>query len=129
MENRMQVSEAILLGSTMLKPVPYIRNDGSGGGCALGMAEIAVDGAESGIERTAMGKWLLGISLFPCVCGLISPYNVLIAHIFNEHVCKDKTWTIEKLVDWVRSVEPKEEVKAESDKNLDTSVVEELHFK
>lgn len=123
----MKFSEAVLLGSTLLHPIPYNRNNGRGEGCAIGMAE------ESGGVRRAEESWpwlakLAGpTDKYPCGCLThypssmgIETYSLLerlyaarVAHIFNEHVCKDKTWTLEQLVDWIRSVEPEEVAIAE----------------
>ena len=112
----MLFSDALLLGSTLLKPIPYYRRKGSDMGCAVGMAETAI-----GLDSRIFGaedkwSWLntkLSVKLLPCGCNIakiyLEEYIGAIIHIFNEHVCEDKTWTLEQLVDWIRSVEPKEE--------------------
>jgi len=54
-------------------------------------------------------------------CGCSDQYNFslekpavthIIAHIFDEHIFGAKDWTLERLVDWVRSVEPEEKTEA-----------------
>jgi hypothetical protein len=45
-------------------------------------------------------------------CDLNSRYSVLsnftgiVVHLFNFHVCCRADWTIERLADWLRTVEP-----------------------
>jgi hypothetical protein len=123
MQQQMRISEAILLGSTYINPVPYTTDNNGGGGCALGMAIIA-----TGSMNLAEFPWLREPCKAPCGCDSIrypandpagrhtypiTCYAEAIAHLFNEHVmeheCTGKAaWTLEQLVDWVRTVEPKE---------------------
>jgi hypothetical protein len=136
----MRLSEAILLGSATLTATPYRVMDGDGGGCALGMGFCAV-GARTEWEAVAMsrkGQWIWLKEPFtdsvPCGCpddnawlGMaraIGKYDhrAVLAHIFNEHVCGDNTWTLEQLVDWVRSVEPAESVETHAGKIIDESI-------
>jgi len=116
----MRLSEQILLGSMTLVPVAYKRHSGDQiQGCALGMAETASGISDYGAEHR--WPWLNGNTACPCGCKTykqrggkifiacpIESYAQAIAHIFNEHVMEDKTWTLEQLVDWIRSVEPAE---------------------
>jgi hypothetical protein len=37
--------------------------------------------------------------------GRIHSYEVMIVHLFNQHVC-DGSWSIERLADWIKSVDP-----------------------
>ena len=122
----MKLSEAILLGSTMLAPR-------AGGqhfaetkeGCALGMAAVArgcTFGPASGPvdyrERRTLGAegvwgdWVLRQEVRPCSCWRISVSRKMrikdiIAHLFDYHIMGKKNWTLEQLVAWVETVEPK----------------------
>lgn len=113
----MKFCEAVLLGSTVLRPIPHVRRNNNGGGCALGMAEAASGSALAEFTwpwlKTSPDKYPCGCLLFmPGFENILLPWNyaVVVAHIFNEHVCKDKTWTLEQLVDYIKSVEPEEQV-------------------
>ena len=123
----MKLSEAILLGSSMLAPR-------AGGqhfaetqeGCALGMAAVArgctfgparrpVQASERrtlGVEGV-WGEWVLKLEARPCDCWRIRvPRKMrikdIIAHLFDHHIMEKKNWTLEQLVKWVETVEPKE---------------------
>ncbi len=109
----MRYSTALGLGSVILKWVAGTTNDGHGGGCALGMIY------KGGKTATELGQ--LSAQL-PCDCDLSRPimgsgcgpawYHGIctldhaIIHLFNYHVMTKKDWSMEKLIDWVRSVEP-----------------------
>ena len=122
----MKLSDAILLGSTLLAPQAgrqYSAETQSG--CALGMAAIATgctyrkvaamptsDRRTLGVEQV-WGKWTLDLVRRPCKCFfLFVPRKMrvkdVIAHLFDHHVVNKKNWTLEQLVDWVRTVEPAE---------------------
>jgi hypothetical protein len=101
-------------------------NDGSG--CALGMAVIAIGGeyrqctlAEykgrtGGVED--IWTWLdvykpatcgCFVSLFPRLMPNVAmSIRETIAHLFDNHVFGKQDWTLDQLIDWVRSVEPTE---------------------
>ena len=123
----MKLSEAILLGSSMLVPR-------AGGqhfaetqeGCALGMAAVArgctfgparrpVQASERrtlGVEGV-WGDWVLKLEARPCDCWRIRvPRKMrikdIIAHLFDYHIMEKKNWTLERLVSWVKTVEPTE---------------------
>lgn len=126
----MKTSDALMLGATMLKPLRGVFiHDAIDGGCALGMIEVAFHG----IPKTRAGargnnRWILemrvgGVPL-PCDCNpeyslmgscgdfyrsedIRRTYQNVIVHLFNQHVC-DGSWSIERLADYVRSVEPAE---------------------
>jgi hypothetical protein len=126
-EGKVKLSEAILLGSTVMA--------GKGGrqvvpetleGCALGMAAMArgctlrrvtepvpeKDWRTYGAEGL-WGNWVLRIVMRPCDCQhLRVPREMrikdVIAHLFDHHVMAKKNWTLEQLVAWVESWEPKE---------------------
>jgi len=123
----MKLSEAILLGSSMLAPR-------AGGqhfaetqeGCALGMAAVArgctfspARGPVAVTERRTLGvegvwgEWVLKLEERPCDCWRIRvPRQMrikdIIAHLFDRHVMEKKNWTMERLVSWVQTVEPAE---------------------
>lgn len=123
----MKLSEAILLGSSMLTPR-------AGGqhfaetqeGCALGMAAVARgctfhawtkpfderDRRTLGAEGV-WGEWVLAQVERPCDCWRIwmrrkMRIKDIIAHLFDYHIMNKKNWTLEQLVAWVQTVEPKE---------------------
>ena len=123
----MKLSEAILLGCTVLTPKAggqHFAEDQSG--CALGMAAIArgcsfhpVTYPVSERDRRALGtegvwgNWVLNISKRPCDCWRFWIARELrikdiITHVFDYHIMKRKNWTLEQLVAWVQTVEPEE---------------------
>lgn len=118
----MRLSDAIAMGRVLLKPKAYVTiMDGEG--CALGMAfaAIGVTSHKEAVKRCKTvpeWKWLGKTKpvLFPCYCNPAEDrilrykddYRGWIAHLFNEHVCGDKTWNLDQLIDWIRSVEPAE---------------------
>lgn len=131
----MRASEALIAGSTMMKAMPYrMTNEDQSLGCALGMMGKAMGCA---CCTGSYFGWLhedLKV-LTPCGCSynlypagtadpdidtnyLIASYWGCVAHIFNQHVCGDKTWTIEQLADWVESVDPTPKVKAAEEHSL-----------
>jgi len=123
----MKLSEAILLGSTVLAAKPGRQYfPGTEAGCALGMAAIAngcrfrrVTQAVAREEVRTLGaegvwgKLVLRVVMRPCEC---SPLRLsremrikdIIAHIFDRHVVQKKNWTLDELVAWVQTWEPKE---------------------
>lgn len=117
----MQVSEAMAMGRTLLEPMRGFVLAAGGRGCALGMAGLAEglplktytarygDVANYGtIEKH--WPWLITETPACPVCTHVSDcYLDAIAHIFDMHVanCKPQ-WTLDQLIDWVRSVEPAE---------------------
>jgi hypothetical protein len=123
----MKLSEAILLGSTMLAAKPggqYFSETKSG--CALGMAAMARGCTFHGVPRPinenerrtlgaegVWGEWVLRVVVRPCECwALRVPRTMrikdIIAHLFDLHVMKKKNWTLDQLVAWVRTWEPQE---------------------
>jgi len=123
----MKLSEAILLGSTMLAAKPggqYFSETKSG--CALGMAAIARGCSFHGVTRPinenerrtlgaegVWGPWVLNVVRRPCACWVLrAPRKMrikdIIAHLFDFHVMNKKNWTLDQLVAWVRTWEPKE---------------------
>jgi hypothetical protein len=112
----MRLSDAIALGRTLKKPVRGMMGIGTNHGCALGMADAGVGGAKFGNEfatELCTWPWLSGNTRLPCGCrsrrGFSSNHAGIIAHLFDEHVFEKEDWTLDQLIDWVRSVEPAEE--------------------
>jgi hypothetical protein len=108
----MRLSDAILLGSTAVEPAFGFecKSKSPPRGCALGMGLYAVGRFGDWSDRVF--PWLKRPlpqekSLCRC-CRREYSYGRSIAHIFDWHVHIDKTWTLEQLCDWVRSVEPEE---------------------
>lgn len=126
----MKLSEAILLGSTVVPQNPggILHDDGSG--CALGLALAAAGKSRyldvvSGLPRTmaffrnretvhTTWPWLRRDFAVPCSCSRDSSSNgfSIITHLFDDHVFGREDWTLERLVNWVGSVEPQEEASA-----------------
>jgi hypothetical protein len=120
----MKLSDAILLGSTILAPQAgrqYSAETQSG--CALGMAAIAEgctfrrvsrpiddpDRRTLGVEGV-WGDWVLQNVQRPCnCCRLWIPRKLrvkdVITHLFDYHIMAQKDWTLEQLVMWVKQVE------------------------
>ena len=123
----MKLSEAILLGSTVLAPRAGGQHfSETQQGCALGMAAVArgcrfhtvirpVDDRDRrtlGVEGI-WGAWVLEQVERPCDCWRIwmrrkMRIKDIIAHLFDFHVMDKRNWTLEQLVAWVETVEPKQ---------------------
>jgi hypothetical protein len=123
----MRLSEAILLGSTVLAPKAGGQHfSETQQGCALGMAAVArgctfrtvirpIDDRERrtlGVEGV-WGDWVLESEERPCDCWRIwirrkMPIKGVIAHLFDYHIMDKRNWTLEQLVAWVKTVEPQE---------------------
>jgi hypothetical protein len=128
----MRAGEALMIGSMCIKPrrgtfyVPGLNE-----GCALGMIAIATNGVEQTVRRSSAGlaglagfPWMsrqLTVE-FPCGCenkdrvmggggmfarssNVTGSVETMIVHLFNQHVI-DGDWTIERLADWIESVDP-----------------------
>jgi hypothetical protein len=128
----MKLSEAILLGSTVVKPkAGSLVSPGREGACALGMAAIvrgctfapAVRPILAKDRRTlnaedVWGPWLIKVVMRTCDC---PPEYVpramrikdIIAHLFDEHVMRKKDWTLDQLVAWVATWEPGSPIRPE----------------
>src|SRR5579859_2927384 len=111
----MKLSEAIALGRVMCTAAPGNQDDGRGGGCALGMAARAMGKTyEFHPDRklnflTAGNCEEIGLPVtYPCKCKHpgFSTLGWAVAHLFNEHVFGKCDWTLDQLIDWVKSVEP-----------------------
>ena len=122
----MKLSEAILLGSTVLTPKAGQQHYSDlNAGCALGMAAVAAgytfraatepfdekDRRTLGTEGV-WGSWVLATVRRPCDCWRFRvPREMrvkdIIAHLFDRHVMSRKDWTVEQLAAWVETAEPK----------------------
>ena len=123
----MKLSEAILLGSSMLAPRggrQYFAETQEG--CALGMAAVARGCTFHTVTRPiddrdrrtlgaegVWGDWVLEQVERPCDCWRIwlrrrMRIKDIIAHLFDYHIMDKKNWTLERLVAWVETVEPTE---------------------
>lgn len=110
----MKFSEAMVLGSLTLEPMAGVRgykNDSFG--CAIGMAEHAVGIRTGFAEAERQWTWLDMAVAPPCNCYQVyhnSRPASIVAHLFNEHVMDryDTDWTFNRLVAWVKSIEPEE---------------------
>lgn len=79
-------------------------------GCAIGMAYVGA-GIPKGVHICERWNWLTEPIIYPCECfGTfeLSRALTIIAHLFDHHFFERQDWTLEQLVDWVRSVEPPE---------------------
>lgn len=124
--------EAILSGSTLIRwrahtTLAYNLQGEPVGGCAIGMALVAADADAFLRAKSAIAAenwpWVLTTRflLYPCECGnahrgpLAGQIDVstlvIIGHLFDHHVMNDfdyiyQRWSLERLCDWVRSVDP-----------------------
>lgn len=94
------LSEAIRDGARWIQPA---RDRAQGYGNALDMARVAVG------APFIFGAYLHSMAVFPCGCTRwISkgrPMRLtlleLVVHVFNEHVCGARDWTVGVLADWL----------------------------
>lgn len=110
----MRLSDAIALGRTLAEPgvcVFILHRDSGTLACAIGMATLAVGCPKFNYDQE--WPWLCerttGIRICKCHIGL--GYNSRacdIAHIFDLHVMGRGDWTLDRLIDYVRSIEPPE---------------------
>ena len=118
----MKLSNAMATGRVLLRARAGIFVAGSSG-CALGMAYKASGlTAQDKIVGYTMNDchhawpWTRqSLKTVPCTCG-VEDYNLgqAITHLFDVHVMDAavrnvKAWTLDQLIDWVRSVEPAED--------------------
>jgi hypothetical protein len=121
----MRLSEAILLGSTLIRAKRETFGGGRGEpGCAIGMALEAVGIPRTPILETdywpdALHKCMFrhwewaedeGSYITPCDCAVERPtFTRVIIHLFDNHVervtCKREPWSLEKLVGYVARME------------------------
>lgn len=117
----MRLSDAIATGRVLLEPVEGKVLSGNKG-CALGMAGRAAGiklhdyASELYMENynVLMQYWPFLASRIlseqPCTCRN-GPSRMLdrVIHLFDDHVCRTGDWTLDRLIDYVRSVEPAEQ--------------------
>jgi len=116
----MRLSDAIALGRTLCLPWEKgNRGTGFDRRCALQLASLAANGGKDWLENLPAMQASFGYKLtvaVPCGCrdegewphdGNASLHRAVM-HMFNHHVCTLGDWTLDQLVDWVRSVEPPE---------------------
>ena len=114
----MKLSEAILLGRSLVTP-----RRADFGSCAWGMAAAAngKNGSQVFKEACASGWEDVGIAFgypwtskiagqAPCEHAYLeySPIAYIIAHLFDEHVFGTADWTVERIAEWIATIEPKE---------------------
>jgi hypothetical protein len=128
----MRASDALMLGSTILRPLRGIMNDMNQkgeSGCALGMIEKG--------GMLSLQPWMFETMVeHPCGCSA-SRICVAsaIAHLFDFHTpypfvasiwtqqsagvtAISTDWTIDRIADWLRTIEPTEEIEnANEDKS------------
>ena len=117
----MRLSDAIAMGRMLIRHVAGTIDDGNGGGCAFGMAFRAIG------DFNYFHHWDWkdqGLLPYPCDCkadslimgsacqlflheGESRPAQIIV-HLFNFHVMTAKDWTLDQLIDWVRTNEPAE---------------------
>jgi hypothetical protein len=116
----MRFAEHMLLEAKVHGLTPYTRRDENDNRCALGLVE-----GDTPIRMYAEFKypWICVEAVYPCKCIDLLPCRrvmAIIAHLFNEHVMHGVTtssvpiktrpdaepWTLERLADWIESVDP-----------------------
>ena len=108
----MRLSDAIALGRLVMTPkITFFTH--ADRGCALQMAIKAVGRDENWSGADSIWDWLNEKAERPCRCGRpwvgqAQSQSQHIVHIFDWHVMRDKTWTLDQLINWVRSIEPPE---------------------
>lgn len=121
----MKLSEAILLGSTLLAPKAGGQHfSESQSGCALGMAAVATGCTFGPVRRPVdprerrtlgtegvWGNWVMRVVPRPCDCWRFRvPRKMrikdIIAHLFDYHVMRKRDWTLGGLAMWVKKFEP-----------------------
>lgn len=121
----MRLSDAIATGRVLLKPVRSSLFSGEDYGCALGMALMSA-GTRNVIKLKSLWP-ILGESFeIPCLCFKVRtvPMDLIVTHIFDNHVFLREDWTLDQLIDWVRSVEPAEEEPVSVTQVQDETIVE-----
>jgi hypothetical protein len=114
-----RLSDAIATGRVLLKPLAGELIDMNGtAGCALGMAAKAAGIESISVDIRLKWPWIREEAEMPCSCipsctpfaSMHSPKPCfgIITHIFDDHVMTRQDWTLDQLIDWVRSVEPPE---------------------
>jgi hypothetical protein len=119
----MRLSDAIATGRTLIHASSGLVFDVTGNfGCAIGMA-LSARGVRRDLEPLTVDEyislvpewaWATFVQCFtpPCTCAenseVYSSVAIAITHLFDMHVFGHCDWTLDQLIDWVRSVEPEE---------------------
>lgn len=101
----MKLSEAIILGSTMIRHRPYAGSSSGPEGCAIQCA-MAATGKQGTTQCGNLFPWFYAHKEVNCPsCGdlLTSVSRVVAFHLNDEH-----KWPIDKIAEWVARYEPKE---------------------
>lgn len=114
----MRISDALALGRYLIKPLAGIRLSSDGTqGCAWGMIETAAPSTYGKL----LNRGIITSAILPCDCAtpliigngmlresrsMFCNLSQIIVHLFNYHVMTRHDWTMDQLIDWVRSVEP-----------------------
>ena len=98
----MRASEALILGSTILKPLPRTFDDSNGYGCALGMINRALGGNNvNRIYRTVF-SWMPGTAVgHPLHPMQHSNVENTIVSLFDNY-----GWSVTQIADWLETVDP-----------------------
>ena len=117
----MRLSDAIAMGRVLVIPRPEVILIDREHGCALGMGlagsgflatDFDIRGTKPYEALVKNWPWLESeAGSVPCQCGFLGRtwHFDVIGHIFDSHVVGDGRWTLDQLIDWIRSVEPAED--------------------
>lgn len=125
----MKLSEAILLGSTVVRcgerHDPKFEDRTAKVGCALDMACVAA-GGRNWYETERYWPWTGERAPKEIVefAQSVPEWKFVIAKLYDCRVLRDKTWTLDQLVSWVASVEPLEPIAIPSAEDLDAVCAE-----
>lgn len=102
----MRLSDAIAMGRLLVKP-SLICDENHG--CVLHMGLRAISSTARFSAAFMEWRWLLNPVEAPCQCERQQGSAQLeIIHLFDRHVMLQGDWTLEQLIDYVRSIEPSE---------------------
>lgn len=119
--SEIRLSDAILLGSTLVCPARGGSTQQKGGGCALDMAVLAVGGTGDWLMARKIWPWLDDDGIpAPWLLGFFDTYEWLIAISFDNYVMPERI-SLDQLIDWVRSVEPTPESERAIAKDVNTA--------
>lgn len=113
----MKISTAMALGRTLIQPIAGTHlNNARTGGCAWGMVNVAAPllyrdhfgrALDTGVDLPCGCTGIcIGNSMMPQDAATLDNLASAMVHLFNDHVMTRKDWTMDRLIDWVASVEP-----------------------
>ena len=108
----MRAAEALILGSTILKPVRQSYDTGTGFGCALGMMNRAIggDGAHHlwGMVFPWLGELIVEspASRGICSCGCGQPEAKRTVEDTIIHLWDNEGWTASQIAEWLAKIDP-----------------------